>query len=278
MKTPYEICTRYLSLQQEMKTLVNKKRKDCDRELLSLKNQHLNIDKDTVSVKEYMDILREHDNECASLHFMVSFIQNQTMSICRILQEHGLVEIDQANYLLTPLGKMASSIAEVHGPIMSQFILENEYFKAFDVKDLVGILSCFTDVKIADDERKYIPPTNTLRDLAKLYRKYEDIEESQDVRTGIHYVNAIQFDMYELSMKWTDCADEQQCKEFIQVELGAKGISIGDFNKAMMKIATIAKELMKVAEETGQIEFLHKLSKVEGLVFKYVTTAQSLYL
>jgi hypothetical protein len=46
----------------------------------------------------------------------------------------------------------------------------------------------------------------------------------------------------------------------------------------MMKITTIAKELSKVAEEIGQIELLHKLSKIEGLVLKYVTTAQSLYL
>jgi superfamily II RNA helicase len=287
MKTPYEICTRYLSLQQDIKTLVNKKRKDCDREIQVLKNQYFDIDKDVKIVNDYMDILRDYDNENASLHFMESFIENQTMSICQILEEEGFVDIDYddagegqavANYRLTHLGKMAGSIAEVHGPIMSQFLVSNDYFKDFEVRDIVGILSCFTDIKIAEDERKSAPPTNALQDLAKLYSKYERVEDEQNIRSGIHYERALQFDMFEPSMKWTDCTNEQECKEFIQVELGAKGISIGDFNKAMMKIATIAKELMKVAEDIGQIEFLHKLSKIESFVFKYVTTAQSLYL
>jgi hypothetical protein len=186
--------------------------------------------------------------------------------------------MEEENYRLTALGKMAGSIAEVHGLIMSEFIIKNDYFADFNERDLVGILSCFTDIKIADDERKTVPPTQTLKDLVKLYKEYQELETTHDIRTGIHYDDALQFDMFEFSMKWTECANEQECKEFIQNDVADKGISVGDFNKAMMKIATIAKELMKVAEDVGQIDLLYKLSKIEGLVFKYVTTAQSLYL
>jgi hypothetical protein len=34
---------------------------------------------------------------------------------------------------------------------------------------------------------------------------------------------------------------------------------------------------MNFAETIGQIEFMHKLNQIEGLVLKYVTTSQSLY-
>jgi superfamily II RNA helicase len=209
---------------------------------------------------------------------MESFIKNQVSAICRILIDRGFIEIEEENYRLTALGKMAGSIAEVHGLIMSEFIIKNDYFADFNERDLVGILSCFTDIKIADDERKTVPPTQMLKDLMKLYKEYQELETTHDIRTGIHYDDALQFDMFEFSMKWTKCANEQECKEFIQNDVADKGISVGDFNKAMMKIATIAKELMKVAEDAGQIDLLYKLSKIEGLVFKYVTTAQSLYL
>ena len=57
-----------------------------------------------------------------------------------------------------------------------------------------------------------------------------------------------------------------------------KEISIGDFNKALLKIVTMAKELSNVCEEMGQIELLHKLGQIEPMILKYVTTSQSLYL
>jgi superfamily II RNA helicase len=278
MKTPLEICEMYISLQQNQKNLVNKKRKECDREMSDLKTDYMNIEKDAGSVNEYTNIMREHDNEKESLEFMESFIKNQVSVICRILIDRGFIEMEEENYRLTAVGKMAGSIAEVHGPIMAEFIIKNDYFVDFNERDLVGILSCFTDIKIADDEKKTVPPSQTLKDLMKLYKEYQEIEMTDDIRTGIHYDDALQFDMFEFSMKWTECANEQECKEFIQNDVADKGISVGDFNKAMMKIATIAKELMKVAEDAGQIELLYKLSKIEGLVFKYVTTAQSLYL
>jgi hypothetical protein len=78
-------------------------------------------------------------------------------------------------------------------------------------------------------------------------------------------------------MTWCECATEYDCKSFIQNEVASKSISIGDFTKSMLKIVTITKEFMNFAETIGQIEFMHKLNQIEGLVLKYVTTSQSLY-
>lgn len=290
MKTPYEICTRYLSLKNEIKTLVNKKRKDCDKEIQSLENQYFDLQKDVDYVNEYMNLSRDLDDQNASLEFMNSFIQRQIMSICQILTRHGFIDVAydedgtggaQANYYLTDLGRIASSINEVHSLVMARFMVSTQYFKDFDEYKIIGIFSAFTDIKLPDDQRRYNSPDvlrGPLNELVSLIHRYEDDELDNDIVTGIKYDNIINYDMVELSMKWTECSDELACRQFIQGDVADKGISVGDFNKAMMKIATIGKELAKVAEEAGQIELLHKLSKIDGLVFKYVTTAQSLYL
>jgi hypothetical protein len=59
-----------------------------------------------------------------------------------------------------------------------------------------------------------------------------------------------------------------------------KEISLGDFTKAIMKVATVAKELRGLYELEWcrtQTEWLHKLSQIEEMVLKYIATNQSLY-
>jgi hypothetical protein len=45
----------------------------------------------------------------------------------------------------------------------------------------------------------------------------------------------------------------------------------------MLKIVTISKEWISVFEELDNIVVVYKLSKIEEMILKYVTTAQSLY-
>jgi hypothetical protein len=85
-------------------------------------------------------------------------------------------------------------------------------------------------------------------------------------------VDALNYDIVDESMEWCSCKTEEECKWFIQTKLADKSIQIGDFTKAMMKVATIAKELSE-----GPEEWLHKLSEIEGMVLKYIATSQSLY-
>ena len=81
-------------------------------------------------------------------------------------------------------------------------------------------------------------------------------------------------------MEWCDCVSEMDCKLFIQTKILVVGISLGDFTKAVLKIATTAKELRSLYELScccNQTEYYHKLTKIEELVLKYVATNQSLY-
>ena len=83
--------------------------------------------------------------------------------------------------------------------------------------------------------------------------------------------------MVEFSMKWCECTTETECKQFLQNDVYTMSISVGDFTKAMLKIVTISKELIHVCEQLNLVELQHKLSQIEDMVLKYITTSQSLY-
>ena len=79
------------------------------------------------------------------------------------------------------------------------------------------------------------------------------------------------------AMEWVDCHSEQECKYFIQSKLGFKGISIGDFTKAMLKMATLSKEMREIDIGNRQAEWIFQWTQVEEALLKYVATNQSLY-
>jgi hypothetical protein len=73
---------------------------------------------------------------------------------------------------------------------------------------------------------------------------------------------------------WCECENENQCKQL----LAQIPVSIGDFTKAILKISTIAREVLSMCDTVGDVEFAHKLSKIDNLILKSVATNQSLYL
>jgi hypothetical protein len=84
------------------------------------------------------------------------------------------------------------------------------------------------------------------------------------------------FDMTDYMMEWCECANEDECKIFIDKLNGV--CSTGDFTKAIMKISAIAKELTMVCEQNEYMDFMYKLSTIDSLILKYVATTQSLYI
>ena len=114
-------------------------------------------------------------------------------------------------------------------------------------------------------------------ELENWMKDYSDLENREGIHSGIDYIDVLNFDMPDLSVQWANCHDEMQCKMFVQSIGHEKGISVGDFTKAMLKISTIAREVSVIAETFGEIELLHKLKQVDTMILKYITTSQSLY-
>jgi len=288
LKTAKTLCDRYLDLQTQLPTLKNKKRKEAEREVNTLETQYKYIKLDTEQVKQLYIIEEELNSLRNNLYYNEQYIKMNTDKIVDILRdEHFIEEVHcegGVDYHFVNKGKMASCIAEAHPLVMSNLCERLDYFADFTSTQIVGILSCLVDVKVPDEKKQVIPNCSdrhvtTAVDLVNdLLNHYEDVENEFQVWTGYNYADAIQFDLIELSMGWCDCNTEYDCKYFIQDSVAEKEISIGDFNKALLKIVTMVKELSNVCEEIGQVALLHKLTQIEPMILKYVTTSQSLYL
>jgi hypothetical protein len=113
--------------------------------------------------------------------------------------------------------------------------------------------------------------------MNKQYQYMQNIEITSEIHTGIVYEDALIFDIIDDSIEWCECSNETECKIFIQTKIADKGISVGDFTKAMLKIATIVKEISGICEEMQNLDLLYKLNQIEPMILKYITTSQSLY-
>jgi len=282
-RTPATICIEYNELIEKYKNVVNKKRREIENRIQQIKDEYKNFSNDWGSYNEFERLKNEYNSEVESLKYVQQYISDQTNIICKIMIDDGFLISNHNNcFELTKLGKMASGIAEIH-PLCLSFLINNWELDQFSVKQLIGLFSCFTDVKVQQDLRMYHPSISDdflkskIIEVMEIYRRYCGREEDMDLCTGIRYEDSLQYDIIEYSMKWSELDNELDCKKFIQNTISEKGISIGDFTKAMLKIVTISKEWINVFEELCEVGIVYKLTKIENMVLKYITTSQSLY-
>jgi superfamily II RNA helicase len=289
LKTPNEVCRKYLELENALKNSVNKKKREIEKEMQRITDEYCNIVKEMKTVIEYDELQKQLINEREHKLYLETYISEQIRRICYILTNHGYVNQIQvenspeSDYELTHLGKVAASIAEIHPLIFSKMLLTTNYFQDFTSKQLIGLFSCFTDVKVDNDKRLSVPKSNdilletTIQEMNKQYQYMQNMEISSEIHTGIIYEGALLFDIIDDSIEWIECSSETECKIFIQTKIADKGISVGDFTKAMLKIGTIVKEISGICEEIQQLDLLYKLNEIEPMILKYITTSQSLY-
>jgi hypothetical protein len=290
--TSIEISRRILEIQEGIKTAVNKKRKEYEKELSKIKEEYPFYEPDLKVVQKYDAIVKEITEDQDELAFLETYVEDQVERLCLFMVDRGFfarIETGEANeepehtrYMLTDLGKTASSIAEIHPLITAQLMHRWSYFREFKVYQMVGLMALYTDVKVL--EKRSFPHSDDsfvkgcVQEVSDLYREYEDAENERGLRTGIQYDEALNYDMPDLAMQWTQCSTELECKGFVQALTHERGISVGDFTKAMLKISTISKEWINLLDgDAENVECLHKLSQIDGLILKYITTAQSLY-
>ena len=284
-RTSYEICNDYIDTLHIFNTTTNKKRKQADKQLQQLKDTNRYLMDDVKRVQEWNDMKTKYKNDMDSLTNTEQFIQTQTLTVCNALETFGFIsnvnETDE--YQLTDMGIIASNIAEIHSLVVSSLLSKWNYFTDFSQEQIIGLFSCFTDVKVAGERKVSCPNTDDsflkyrIQEICEEFQKYDDYESDNNMITGIKYEGALQFDIIDMSMKWCRCQSIEECKLFIQTDLADKSISIGDFTKSMLKITTIVKEFINVFEIIGNIEALHKFTGIEILLLKYITTSQSLY-
>jgi len=283
LKTPLDICNRYMEISELLPMSVNKKRRQLEKEQNAIIKEYTHCKADSLYTKRILEFENELRSEKDEQEYLENYIENNLRDVCNILIENGFVNIEDDIYSLTDLGKIAASIAEIHPLVTSQLITKWGWFRKFSVEQMIGLFSCFTDVNIPSDIRRNVPYSEDgdmrifVTELDQLFHRYDELEEQARIYTGIQYEDAVAYDMPDLAIQWCNCETEMECKIFIQNNVADKGISVGDFTKALLKISTIARELSVVAELSSKLECLHKLTQVDSKILKYVTTAQSLY-
>ena len=184
---------------------------------------------------------------------------------------------------ITHLGKIASQFQEIHPLVLSIMIYETNYFEDLTPKELVGIFSCFTSIRVEDSIRTLIPATSSGKvnklsiKLDNLMNEYADLEQQYNIYSGSNYER--NFDIQEHVMNWCDAEGDIACKEIISnIQTTSQTLFIGDFIKAILKINNIASEVERASESINQIHLIEKVRKIPALTLKYVATTQSLYI
>ena len=284
LKTNSLICNRYIDINIQLPTLKNKKRKIMEKELQQILIENPNCKQDVKAFSDEKEINDKLANENEELFYLENYIDDKVYSVCDVLVNKGFITNKQNEYQFTDNGKIASDIAELHPLILTNLINYNNWFNELSTIEILSILSVFTDVNVSKDEKIDYPSSNNKDILNNLlflkqdFENYQDIEHHANINSGIDYDEALCYDMPSLVEQWCNCNSEGECKYFIQNNVAEKGISAGDFTKALLKISTIVRELSVVAEKMNQIECLHKFSETDGKILKYITTAQSLYI
>ena len=285
-RTPLDKMVRVDDLLNIISNVPNKKRKEYEREIQMLKDEYKWFDQDFQRYKEWKELKQEYSKECNVLHKNETYVEEQIDKICGILEKEGLIEksIDEnIKYTLLEKGKIASNLAEIHGVIGSIMTKKWEFFKDFDVIQLIGLFSCFTDVKVPEEHRRLAPFSkdtflkNRIQELDNIVLEFEKNERESMIYTGVEYYNLLCYDLVDEIQEWASFDTETECKYFIQTKIHDKELSVGEYTKAVLKISTITKEFINIAEASGEIEFLHKLKQIEPKILKYITTSQSLY-
>jgi len=279
-KIPKEIFEQYTHFKQQFVVSVNKKRREADKNIKQLQDQYHTIDKDIdifIKYKSKMDELNKENNLYVSAE---KTLERNVYKILGLLEErHFIKEIDDI-YFLTTSGQIATQIRELHCLIFAS-IIQSKMLHNLEPKELVGLLSCFTNISVQEEKRNILPITenikvkNTIMTIYKLYNDQEQYENDNMIETGFDY--SIHFDLIDYVIKWCECENETDCKEVLQQISLEKDIFLGEFIKAILKINNITSEMEKIAEMLGDMSFLSTLKTVPQLTLKYVATNQSLY-
>jgi superfamily II RNA helicase len=242
----------YDRLTECIKTSVNKKRKNFQKELALIEPPDTNT-REYYSLEK--QLITHQENLCAH----EKFVEETVVRTMNLLRERGFVEDSENVPQLTKMGVVASQINEVDSLIMAKLIM-NGTLNDLSIKQLVGVFSCFTDK--SDDAAP--PNVPCILEISK------DIESYFD--TGFP-CKGLSYELFDHVMAWCDCETEEECKWLLQ----NTGIFLGDFVKALLKIVNIAREVEKVASYLNS-PLVEAVSNIPNALLKYVATNQTLYI
>jgi hypothetical protein len=258
--------------------LANKKRKESERRLTQIKDEYKFLNGDIEIYNKWKQTFEENEKFNNQLSNVSGYLSNSIEKVLDYLKELNFIRETK----LTELGKIAVHLREVHCLIFSKLIESNIINENLEPSELVGIFSCLTNIGVQEDYKSYnisdkIPEKlkNIIKNISDMYIEYSVKEDNIGIKSGIDY--SFHFDLIEYIIEWCESTNVVEAKSVLQRLLEEKGVFLGEFVKAILKINNIANEMIKVTESVGKIGLTYKLSQIPDLTLKFVATAQSLY-
>lgn len=270
IRTPKEVLYKIIDLEDTMNFFKNKQRKAKERELAALYQENHFAKEELHFIAESKTLASELEKMKHEADNTANYVSYQVEQVKEILDE---------DHFSGFRAEVARNIKEVHPLMMSDMF---EHFNKCDALELIGFFSCFTNVNVADDIKSSVPvckeAVRTLQMIEMAKERldhYYNKECNKQIFTGENY--DMHFDLADDAIKWCACQTDADCEFFLLDLQKKKGIFIGEFVKAMLKINAIAKELEKICETNALTDIQFTLSQIGDMTLKSVCTSQSLY-
>jgi superfamily II RNA helicase len=283
LRTPGSVLKEFIDLQNEKTRSVNKKRKDIERKIKNILDNHKYVEQDSITNNKLIIKHKELEETQKEYDYVNSYIKSGVGNVLTILKTEEFIKgnTDDENTIeLTLKGKFACQLREVHCLVFAK-LLEDKKIDHLSSKQLVSLFSIFTNISVQEDLKDLNPNANdddvqiNVNLLTILYNKYRDLEIKNNINTGFEY--NIHYDLLNYVEEWCNASSAEECKIVLQKMGEEKQVFLGEFVKALLKINNISAEMEKIAELTGNIAFLSKLKEIPNMTMKYVVTNQSLY-
>lgn len=289
MRTPVPVITEYIDIDKHITGFVNKKRKEMNRKLQTIRDEYKFIEHEKLIYLKFLEKEKELVKMQDQYNILKEYFSMGISNVLGILREDNFIEnsnnivnLDTNELIsLTNQGKIACQIREVHCLVFAH-MYNNADFLNLSARQMISLFSCFTNIKVIEELKEYSPKSdadivnNLIHDIAIMYAKYYNIEVERNIQSGIDY-SIIHYDLLNYMEEWCDAMEVDDCKLILQKMNQEKNIFLGEFVKAILKINNISCEFEKIAEMTGNVELLSKLKEIPELTLKFVVTNQSLY-
>jgi superfamily II RNA helicase len=282
LRTPKDVIQKYTDIQENAHMYSNKKKKEAERTLKQMEDDYRTLKQDVSSYNNIREKEKEINRLQQEMEYLNKYFHSGINKVLELLREYAFVEQQQADQpTLTLKGKIAAQIRETHCLVFAS-LLDTNQLDHLSSKQLVAVFGCFTNISVQEDNRDLFPNSEDksvnqmIKKIVEMHNKYMDIELKRDINTGFEY-NTIHYDLLNYVEEWYTATDVESCKLVLQKIGKEKGIFLGEFVKALLKINNISCEMEKIAEMTGNVSLLSKLKEIPDMTLKYVVTNQSLY-
>ena len=277
---------------------VNKQRKELTKEMDALTTEHgeaaLKTGWNELKQRQKMD--DEIEDVANEIKHMENYMRLEIDKVLGLLKDCHFIGTESESSLIK--ATIAQKIHEVPCLPWAELITRSKTedaeskrikldtkFTDLNATELVTALSCFTSVRVSDNEsgkQTHLPDEaiigkpvkRVMQRMQQLYEEYDDEEANRNINSCEEYT--MHFDLMGLMEEW--CASEtvDESKAVLQ-QVEQRGIFLGEFVKALLKINSVAAELELIAEYLGNLEWLSTLREIPKLTLKFVVTNQSLY-